>query len=298
MGCIEGSQGRNNMETSLPWVSTSLDRPINIGTEIRRSSLEEPTHWHTLFNKCVAFVVSHWYPKASPPREQASGVPNEVQRRISAVRSVSCVSPSAVWWRPKRFTGRCWAWWLSTRCAWPSFITTSPRGCPVSSVSREGHSWDICPSVWKRNPLLFWQIMQSSCSSLCSWLRCFWRCTAWGHASTSTLLSTASTAASVLQILLWCLVPPQLLLYCLWICNKGVSLPLLSVGHCWQHLWSAVGFLQAWNVLWHQRPACSPSAEDLQDHQVSAAVFLFFPLLIFHIICSDLMFAYHTFVLD
>ncbi|GLD62263.1 voltage-dependent R-type calcium channel subunit alpha-1E-like protein, partial [Lates japonicus] len=38
--------------------------------------------------------------------------------------------------------------------------------------------------------------------------------------------------------------------------------------HCWQHLRSAVGFLQAWHFLWHQCPACSPSAKDLQDHQI------------------------------
>lgn len=31
------------MGTSPPWVSTSLDRPINIGTESRRFSLAEPT---------------------------------------------------------------------------------------------------------------------------------------------------------------------------------------------------------------------------------------------------------------
>ena len=48
----------------------------------------------------------------------------------------------------------------------------------------------------------------------------------------------------------------------------------ISTGDCWQHLWSAVGFLQAWHFLWHQCPACSPSAEDLQDHKVSAAAFL------------------------
>ena len=42
--------------------------------------------------------------------------------------------------------------------------------------------------------------MQSSCSSLCSWLRCFWRCTAWDRVSTSTLPSTALTAVSVVRL--------------------------------------------------------------------------------------------------
>lgn len=62
-------------------------------------------------------------------------MPNEVQQHIFAVRSVSCVFLFAVWWRHKHFTGRCWAWWLSTHCAWPLFTTTSPRGCPASSAS-------------------------------------------------------------------------------------------------------------------------------------------------------------------
>lgn len=43
MWCIEASQGRNNTGTSPPWVSTSLDRAINIGTESQISSLAEPT---------------------------------------------------------------------------------------------------------------------------------------------------------------------------------------------------------------------------------------------------------------
>lgn len=57
MWCIEGSQGRNIMGTSPPWVSTSLDRPINLGAESRRSSLARAhTVWHTLgFNKRVCF---------------------------------------------------------------------------------------------------------------------------------------------------------------------------------------------------------------------------------------------------
>lgn len=44
---IEGSQGRNNTGTSPPWVSTRLDRPINLGAESRRSSVAEPTPSHT-----------------------------------------------------------------------------------------------------------------------------------------------------------------------------------------------------------------------------------------------------------
>lgn len=158
--------------------------------------------------------------------------------------------------------------------------------------------------------------MQSSCSSLCSWLRCFWRCTAWDHASTSTLPSTALTAVSVVRLPPDIFVSPKiqlpvlsklaasalsslppylsvlnLLCLCLFLsvslrhkCYRSLMCACVSLskipfeyyvtaGDRWQHLWSSVGFLQAWHFLWHQCPACSPSAEDLQDHQVSAAAF-------------------------
>lgn len=198
-------------------------------------------------------------------------MPGEVQRHISAVRSVSCAFLSAVWWRRKHSTGRCWAWWLSTRCAWPSFITTSPGGCPVSSVSRVANTSDICPCVERLDPFLSFQTMQSSCFSVCSWLRCFWRCTAWDRASTSILPSTALIAVSVLRILRCRFVP-----VCGFVLRRpSLNSPSLSQGHRWQHLRSAVGFLQAWNFVWHQCPASSPSAEDLQNYQVSASVFLF-----------------------
>lgn len=37
----------------------------------------------------------------------------------------------------------------------------------------------------------------------------------------------------------------------------------VSAGDRWQHLRGSVGILQAWHLLRHQRPASSPSAEDL-----------------------------------
>lgn len=42
--------------------------------------------------------------------------------------------------------------------------------------------------------------MQSFCSSLCSWQRCSWRCTAWGRVSTFIPLLTALTAVLVLHL--------------------------------------------------------------------------------------------------
>lgn len=56
--------------------------------------------------------------------------------------------------------------------------------------------------------------------------------------------------------------------------SSHLSLVDISVGNRWQHLWSAVGILQARHFLWHQCPTCTPPAEDLQDHQVRAVVFL------------------------
>lgn len=167
--------------------------------------------------------------------------------------------------------------------------------------------------------------MQSFCSSLCSWLRCSLRCTAWAHVFISTPPSTALTAASVLRLPLFLFVlaflncaasGPLVLHVCLCtvfaspfllfmtltsvhlsffdqyaaLCKLAVTCLHVSLGNCWQHLWSAVGFLQAWHFLWHQRPACTASAEDLQDHQVSPAGFLTLRhLLRFYIICISLL---------
>lgn len=69
-------------------------------------------HW--IYSTAVCLPVPP--PKASPWPERVSGALSEVRRHISAVRNVSCASPSAAWWRHRLSTGLCSALWLSTHC--------------------------------------------------------------------------------------------------------------------------------------------------------------------------------------
>lgn len=39
-------------------------------------------------------------------------------------------------------------------------------------------------------------------------------------------------------------------------------------GHCWQHLWGSLGFLQARHVLWDQRTEGAETPENIQNNQV------------------------------
>lgn len=215
MWCIEGNKGRNNMVTSPPWVSGSLDEK-----KIQAHKVQSVLHWSTLSSTAVlwkAHLILFCSPQASPWPDQVSGVPSGVQQHIFAARSVSFVYQFAVWWRHRLSTGQCWASWLLTHCVWPLCTTTSLCGCPTSSVSptteqRKSLKFiqDFCNTFYlhshteklKYSFLCLFQTMQSSCSSLCFWLRCFWRCTAWDHDSTSTPPLTALTAASVLYLLL------------------------------------------------------------------------------------------------
>lgn len=92
--------------------------------------------------------------------------------------------------------------------------------------------------------LLLFQTMQSSCSLLCSWLRCFWRCTAWVHASTSTPLSTALTAVSVLYLLFFIFVSlkTQLLVFFMQH-QSSMSVPLISIRSSYTQMFDLVLWL-------------------------------------------------------
>lgn len=96
---------------------------------------EEGDVLRALLARFYCLAVPYFSHKESPWQERASGVPDEGQQLIFAGRNVSCESPFAVWWRRTLSTGQCWVWWLSTRCVWPLFTTTSPCGCQTFSVS-------------------------------------------------------------------------------------------------------------------------------------------------------------------